>query len=106
MSSQRSAIVALVLVGIGAIGARIADAQEPPAPIAAAPVQRCHLFTIADLDKDREFITSDRTSEVGQWIGAREAEGWLLSDIDFEVGQKPTGYPQGYLHVCMAHPAS
>ena len=45
--------------------------------------------------------TLDRTTEVGQWIGKQTDEGWALTLMDFEVGQKPTGYPQGYLYLCV-----
>lgn len=77
--------------------------RRPPPP---RLTERCHLFTIADLDKDRDLVTADRSSEVGQWVAAREGEGWALQGVDFEIGQKSTGYPQGFLHVCMARPAS
>lgn len=105
MSSQRSAILAVVLVAVGALAARMAAADEPPPPPPRL-TERCHLFTITDLDKDRDLITADRSSEVGQWVAAREAEGWALQGVDLEIGQKPTGYPVGYQNVCMVRPAS
>jgi hypothetical protein len=90
----------VLLVGAGVIGVR-AVAQEP-APTAVHPVQRCRLFPLADVEKDRELNTEDRSSEVGQWVTAREAEGWTVAGVDFEIGQKSTGYPQGWQQVCMA----
>lgn len=91
-------LVAAALVLAATIGT-FAVAQEPAA--ASPTPQRCRVFQLADLDKDRDLVTTDRSTEVGQWVAAREAEGLRMIGIDFEVGQKSTGYPQGYLHVCM-----
>lgn len=72
------------------------------APANGAPSHlRCRLFPVADLDRDREINTADRSSEVGQWVAAREAEGWRLASADFEVGQKSTGYPLAFQQVCV-----
>lgn len=89
-----------MLVALGLIGVR-ALAQEPPPAAAAHAVQKCRLFTLADLEKDRDLNTEDRSTEIGQWVTAREAEGWRLVGIDFEIGQKSTGYPQAWQQVCL-----
>ena len=82
-----------------------AKAQDPVVvgdSAAATPKQKCRLFQLQDLEHDRDLLTSDRTSEIGQWVGTQEDAGWLLYSIDFEVGQKATGYPLGLLYVCMS----
>jgi hypothetical protein len=60
----------------------------------------CRLFLV-DVGDGDVLDTSDRTTEVGQWVGQRLDQGMSLHGVDFEVGQKTTGYPQGYLHVCV-----
>jgi len=60
----------------------------------------CKLFQ-TDLQHGAVLETADRTTEIGQWVGEQEDAGWKLHDLDFEVGQKPTGYPQGYVQVCL-----
>jgi hypothetical protein len=97
------------LAGLGAarLTPGLAWAQEPAEePLIAdaedgfAPRVMCRLFA-TDLEEGRVLETDDRTSEIGQWIGQRQAEGWQFYDMDFEVGQKPTGYPQGWTQVCL-----
>jgi hypothetical protein len=86
-----------------------AQAQDPTedserAPTAPNPEQDhgllCKLFE-TDVQQGSLLETSDRTTEVGQWVGEQEDAGWRFHSVDFEVGQKPTGYPQGYLQVCL-----
>jgi hypothetical protein len=60
----------------------------------------CKLFE-TDVQQGMMVETSDRTTEVGQWVGEQEDAGWRLQSVDFEIGQKPTGYPQGYVQVCL-----
>lgn len=60
----------------------------------------CRLFLVDVTDSGR-MDTADRTTEVGQWVGEQVDSGLVLHGVDFEVGQKPTGYPQGYLNVCV-----
>lgn len=80
----------------------VARAQDEAPADATSPARLCRTFSV-DLDKPRAIETEDRTSEVGQWVA--EQSGWAVHDIDFEVGQKATGYPQGWVQVCLA-PAS
>lgn len=90
-----------LLVAAGLVGFR-ALAQEPtPGVLAPRPVEKCRLFALDDVEKDRELSTDDRSTEVGQWVAAREGEGWTLVGIDFEIGQKATGYPQAWQQVCV-----
>jgi len=60
----------------------------------------CRLFLV-DVASDGDIDTADRTTEVGQWVGTHVDAGMMLHGVDFEVGQKSTGYPQGYLQVCV-----
>ena len=60
----------------------------------------CRLFLL-DVSTAAAIDTADRTTEVGQWVGEQVDQGMMLHGVDFEVGQKSTGYPQGYLNVCV-----
>jgi hypothetical protein len=116
-----SLAAALGLVAGRTLGGSIADAraqepaaedgsaEQPPAePVAdailAAPADGprlvCQVFAV-DVRHPTPLDTADGTTEVGQWVAARAAEGLVLYAVDFEVGQKPTGYPQGYVQVCV-----
>jgi len=66
------------------------------------PAHRCGVFEV-DVSRRSVVETSDPTTEVGQWIA--EQRGWVVDTLDFEVGQKPTDYPQGWMQVCLV-PAS
>lgn len=81
------------------------EVAEPGDVQAQAPAMSshltCRLFLVSP-EHRWTLETSDRTHEVGQWIGELEDSGWVLHDTELEIGQKATGYPQGYLHVCMA----
>ena len=45
--------------------------------------------------------TNDTTTEIGQWL-KKEEMSYELFSVDFEIGQKPTGYPEGWAHVCLS----
>ena len=94
--------VAALLVLAGATGVALsvggAHAQDPTLPQPAS--LRCHIFKI-DTESGPTWESMDHTTEIGQWVGAQEAEGWQVDDVDFEVGQKATGYPQGYVQICV-----
>lgn len=78
-----------------------ARADEPAAAPEVRPASmRCRIFHV-DTESTATWETSDRTVEVGQWLGEQEDGGWRLHEVDFEVGQKATGYPQGYVQVCV-----
>lgn len=64
------------------------------------PRLRCAMFP-TELETGKVIETSDRTTEIGQWVAAQEEDDWQLYQVDFETAQKPTGYPQGWVQVCM-----
>jgi hypothetical protein len=69
--------------------------------LAAAPYPgklRCNLFPTAL--STEPYTLPDGTNEPGQWVQQHAGE-WQLFSTDFEVSQKPTGYPQGWLTVCL-----
>lgn len=93
-------------VGLGTAWADPADDEgsdelfaEPAAPY-SAPF-KCRHFPVDAKDKAVTLETADRTSEIGQWVGDQEDNGWTVYSVDFEVGTKPTGFPQGWVQVCL-----
>ena len=48
-----------------------------------------------------EIDTRDPGSELGTWVLALEDRGWEVASVDWDVGQKATGFPQGYTQVCL-----
>ncbi len=86
------------------LGLRDARAEVPVAaePAAERPSHHltCRVFAL-DLRQPSPIETQDRTSEIGQWVGELEDRGHILHGLDFEIGQKSTGYPQGYVQVCV-----
>jgi|JI7StandDraft_1071085.scaffolds.fasta_scaffold459543_1 hypothetical protein len=46
--------------------------------------------------------TSDRTSQVGEWVATERAKGWTVQGVDLEVAQKPNGFSQGFVQVCLS----
>lgn len=102
LRTLRLAVVAAATAGGCATVLLLAPARadEPPPPAPATRIV-CRLFD-RDLDKDRQVDTSDRLSEIGRWVGTQEAEGFAVLAVDFATAQKPTGYPQGWLNVCVS----
>lgn len=99
---------ALRLASIGAAGALLgaalstAFAQDAlPLPTPAATHRACKAFA-SPTDRMGEVDTADRTTEIGQWVATRAAEGWQLATVDFEMVSKANGYPQGWVHVCVS----
>jgi len=81
-----------------------AFAEEQSASTTAAKFSvQCKGFR-SDLGKSESptLDTSDRLTEVGQWVGQLEDQGMALHSVDFEVGQKTTNYPQPWVYVCMS----
>jgi len=104
------ALVAFTLIGAGyLVLADHAVASDPIVEDSTPAVDdreqgvalqlRCRVFT-ALLGDDSILDTADATTEIGQWIA--EQAGWQLHSVDFEIGQKATGFPQGYRHVCLS----
>ena len=95
------AVGALIAASLATLGVPGARAQEPTAPVETGVTSlRCRVFHV-DSESGATWETTDRTVEVGQWVGEQEDGGWRLHDVDFEMGQKATGYPQGYVQVCV-----
>lgn len=98
---------AVALLELGWICGSIADsavAQEPPPPAPVAAAAPTHLLCKAFAgapDRPGVVDTSDRTTEIGQWVAEGAGKGWAVSTVDFEVGTKPTGYPQPWVEVCL-----
>lgn len=54
------------------------------------------------LDDDIRLDTSDGTSEIGRWVGERRVDGWSVHTVDLEVAPSQTGFPKGWVQVCLA----
>jgi len=82
-----------------------ASAQEAPAPEAVPfydpPRLYCRTFRVPIDGAGSTFETNDRTTEIGKWI-EKEEQSYELFTVDFEVGQKATGYAQGFVQVCLS----
>ena len=77
------------------------DLAETKVSRTASESLRCRRFT-ADLEKNPQTDTADRTTEIGRWVG--EQAGYSVDSVDFEIGPKPTGYAQGWVQVCLKQP--
>ncbi len=86
-------------VGLGWFAGVRADAQEPPQP--ASRHLLCRSFQ-GRTDTDWVIDTSDRTTEIGQWVDQEGKRGWSVDGVDFELGTKPTGYPSTWAEVCLS----
>jgi hypothetical protein len=49
----------------------------------------------------RGFDTADTAQPIGAWVHEMAERGWRLASVQLTVGQKPTGFPQGYQQVCV-----
>jgi hypothetical protein len=87
--------IALALATLGAGWAAGADGGSPEPVV---PRLKCRSFPT---DPGAEIDTRDPATEIGRWVISLEDRGWEVADVDWEIGQKPTGFPQGYTHVCM-----
>ena len=91
----RTMFAGVLMAGVGLAWA------DPPAPGAAIVAEtrlKCRTFPT---DLGSEVDTRDTSTDLGRWVIELEDRGWIVHTIDWEVGQKPTGYPQGYSHVCL-----
>ena len=91
-----TAACASLLTLLGSHALSTAHAQDG----AASRTILCKTFK-HPLDGSVRVDTGDRTSEVGQWVAEESAGGWTVLDVDFEVSQKQSGFPQGYVQVCL-----
>ena len=94
---------ALAVIAVGlTLTVALARAQAPEGLAEVEPVPtrlRCQTFE-TPLD-GAELDTHDLDSPAGQWLERQEATGWTLAQIDFEIGQKPTGFAQGFTQICV-----
>lgn len=81
-----------------------ARAEEPApamdAPFYDPPRLYCRPFQVPLEGAPSAIETNDTTTEIGQWVQKEEAS-YEVASIDFEIGQKSTGYPQGWAYVCL-----
>ncbi|MCB9677021.1 MAG: hypothetical protein H6737_18030 [Alphaproteobacteria bacterium] len=112
MSTKPLAIVLGVLVAfqagllVGQLMPTAAAQETPDEPLPVEPFYDpprlyCRIFKVPVEGAGSTFETNDRTTEIGKWIEAEEGS-YELFTVDFEVGQKPTGFPQGYAQVCLS----
>ena len=74
---------------------------DVPPPQSELFSQVCRGF-MTSLEESAPVVnTGDRLTEIGQWVGEHEDKGLRLHNLDFEIGQKRTGFPQGWIFVCM-----
>lgn len=88
---------------VGGAGAASLDAraEEPIAPFYDPPRLLCRPFAVAVEGAGATLETNDLTTEVGKWVAQHE-ERYELFSLDFEVGQKPTGYPTAWTWACLS----
>ncbi|MEQ1506679.1 MAG: hypothetical protein ABMB14_30910 [Myxococcota bacterium] len=91
------AIAALGFTGL--IGIAWADSTDGGPPSVADGRLKCRTFPT---EIGAEIDTRDGDTPLGQWVIGLEDRGWTVANVAWEVGQKPTGFPQGYTHVCLA----
>jgi len=61
----------------------------------------CRVFPV-ELENDEGWDSDDPQHPIGAWIHRMDERGWALATVDLTVGQKRTGYPQGYQQVCLS----
>lgn len=77
--------------------------DDPTEEAWQAPLPRllCKTFT-QDMKEPMEVETADSSTEIGAWIKEKEQGGWQLYMLDLDVGSKSTGFPQGWVSVCLS----
>jgi hypothetical protein len=101
VSNHRAIVLAVAVVLAAAFAIKSARADDPAAKVSLWPARQvCRLFPV-DLTKDRDLDTASKTTEVGQWLAQRQQEGLVLYTMDFETAQKETGYPVGWIQICV-----
>lgn len=88
----------MIAIAIALVGATAWAATAGGSTGSVVPRMKCRSFPT---DPGAEIDTRDAGSPIGQWVTGLEDRGWVVRDVDWEIGQKPTGFPQGYTHVCM-----
>ncbi len=96
-----------VLAAVATVTVALAASRVAPPAVAerAAPAGdvRCRIFTVP-LDTPWTLDTSDGTSEIGQWVASEKQRGAAVVSTDFETAQRVSGYPTGYVQVCVGEP--
>ena len=59
---------------------------------------KCKAFT--HLLDGAEVELPGSSTDAGQWV-AGNAQTWQIYTAELVVGQKSTGFPQGWLHICL-----
>jgi hypothetical protein len=104
MQVQQVRGVSLTTIGaaLGALGIGLASGAWANAGDGAAIAQvrlKCRTFPT---EIGAEIDTRDPASDVGDWVLGLEDRGWEVATVQWDVGQKVTGFPQGYTQVCVA----
>ena len=91
---------ALVLAGlvVGLLIRQDANAQDTTPRVELT----CRHFEVEPSRDGGAFNTADGTTELGQWVRPKEAEGWRVASADFEMGVKSNGFPIAYTQVCLS----
>ena len=105
---KRLLLPALVVVIVLQTGLLLGRSLGAPAhaevpvvePFYEPPRLYCRPFKVPLEGAPAAIETNDTTTEIGQWLQKEEASYELFS-VDFEVGTKATGYPQGWAYVCL-----
>ncbi|MBN1335681.1 MAG: hypothetical protein JXB39_06945 [Deltaproteobacteria bacterium] len=93
----------IVALGVGWAAGLSGTLYAEDAPPPDSGIRACRTFAITVEDgQGGYFVTSDRTGPVGEWVGARVDEGWRVDAVDYEVGQRVTGYAEHRVMVCVA----
>jgi hypothetical protein len=97
--SDRGGIAIAIAIG-GVLAIAIATGTMPVVHAAGETGLRlkCRAFQTA---LDAEIDTRDPEAELGQWVLDHEDRGWKVQTVQLEVGQKQTGFPQGWAYVCL-----
>lgn len=59
---------------------------------------KCRAFPT---EPSAEIDTRDPESDLGRWVLDHEDRGWRVHGVQWDIGQKPTGYPQGWVQICL-----
>jgi len=100
MSSRPLAAALLTVLAVGVFSA-VGRSPAQAAPGEPAPRLVCRVFP-ATLTDDAGWDSDDDGHPVGAWVRSMGERGWGIASVDLAVGQKRTGYAQGYQQVCLS----
>lgn len=72
---------------------------EDEAPPASGLRLLCRTFPL-DASPEATLETADSSVPLGAWI-AEKSRDWTLYTLDYEIGQKSTGFPQHWVQACL-----